>query len=484
MKTGYTFMQGDKGIVFRIIVNELDFASPITAKIVFHRSNGTSVESAASYTGNVVSYTTLGNEFAVPGLVVADVKFYSGDTQRVSTASFLFNVTEDTMDGVGGGTAGYSDELEVLSAAFQETLEDYIEAFGDVGAIHPAGDWDNATAYNVLDVVWYNGASWLAKLASTNQTPADGSAYWQKFVSGSAAEISYDNTSSGLTADDVQEAVDELASEKQDKNLSTPITVDGTSKSTVETALSGINTYADKIDGNVDAVVNVYGAKNLLPNGLTTLVESGVTLTVNADKSITASGTASATTAKTICELTSAQLPADTYIASRGTTDPAVRIGIDGYNNGVWAKSILYQAFTDNDVISVDYNGYNSVRVVIEIISGTDLTIPLTVYPMIRDSRITDPTYVPYAMTNRELTDNSPKTVSGTATTDASGNIALGIAVDKSIICIRKIETTATDIMIMPYVYGTSQWLAHCAHANTSQTVENGTAVSYEITYI
>ena len=182
IRTGYTFVQGDKGISFRIIVNELDFAST-SAKIVFHRANGTSVESAASYAGNVVSYTTLGNEFAVPGIVVADVKFYDGDTQRVSTASFIFNVNEDTLDGLGGGTAGYSDELEVLreqleeeSELFSETLQEYIDAFGDVGAIHPAGDWNGITDYHVLDLVWHNGASWLAKLASTNQTPQAGSA--------------------------------------------------------------------------------------------------------------------------------------------------------------------------------------------------------------------------------------------------------------------------------------------------------------------
>ena len=32
-------------------------------------------------------------------------------------------------------------------------------------------------------------------------------------------------------------------------------------------------------------------------------------------------------------------------------------------------------------------------------------------YPMIRDARITDPTYVPYAMTNRELTEYTKRTI-------------------------------------------------------------------------
>jgi hypothetical protein len=46
----------------------------------------------------------------------------------------------------------------------------------------PRGNWDAGTAYVVSDLVNYAGSAWVALQASTNQTPADGSAYWQLFI--------------------------------------------------------------------------------------------------------------------------------------------------------------------------------------------------------------------------------------------------------------------------------------------------------------
>lgn len=174
VKTGYTFKSGDKGITFNIAVTEMD-PTGTSAKIAFHRANGTSVEAALSGQGPTYSYTILGNEFAVPGIVVADVKFYQSTTQRVSTASFVFNVINDTLDGLGGGTAGYSDELETLSAA----MEGYIEAFGNLGPINPRGAYNASTAYEPADCVSYNSNSWLCIQPCTGVTPSEG-AYWQQ----------------------------------------------------------------------------------------------------------------------------------------------------------------------------------------------------------------------------------------------------------------------------------------------------------------
>ena len=48
----------------------------------------------------------------------------------------------------------------------------------------PKGEWDASTAYTRLDVVLYNGSSWVAIADSTGQVPADGSTYWQLLASG------------------------------------------------------------------------------------------------------------------------------------------------------------------------------------------------------------------------------------------------------------------------------------------------------------
>ena len=210
VKTGYTFKTGDKGAQLKITVEGLDYSST-TAKIVFKRSNGTSVERSIAAANNVYVHTIQGTELAVPGIVVADVKFYQS-SNRVSTASFIFMVIDDTMDGLGTGTAGYSDTLayyqqEMLAAIanlqaqsaaynaslasfntqFQQQLNNYIAQFGNVGTFKPKGTYNASTTYKPLDFVYYNGASWVCRVQCTGQTPADGT-YWQELVDATTFE--------------------------------------------------------------------------------------------------------------------------------------------------------------------------------------------------------------------------------------------------------------------------------------------------------
>ena len=51
-------------------------------------------------------------------------------------------------------------------------------------AMVPKGEWDATTAYTRLDVVLYNGSSWVAIQDSTGQAPASGSTYWQLLARG------------------------------------------------------------------------------------------------------------------------------------------------------------------------------------------------------------------------------------------------------------------------------------------------------------
>ena len=177
--TGAEFKAGDKGFTINMDVRELD-PTGMTPKIAFYRSNGTSVESSAvTNVGNIFSYTLLGNELAVPGIVVADLKFYDGDDQRISSASFLFTAIADTLDGLGGGTESYSDELEQLSEEFEETLQEYKDAFGEVGVINPKGDYDSSEEYVAFDLVSYQGSSWVCREGCQGETPSTSSSYWQ-----------------------------------------------------------------------------------------------------------------------------------------------------------------------------------------------------------------------------------------------------------------------------------------------------------------
>lgn len=199
VKTAYTFKQGDKGITLNIATSGLA-TSGTTAHIVFKRSNGTSVEAElANQSGPNYSYVTLGNEFAVPGVVVADLKLYDGDTQRVSTASFIFHVIGDTLDGIGGGTAGYSDTLEQIKEQleeasddldegiqeFEDTLQEYKDKFGEVGPVNPRGDYDADEDYALFDLVSYQGSCYLCREDCKGETPSSNSSYWQLYAEGS-----------------------------------------------------------------------------------------------------------------------------------------------------------------------------------------------------------------------------------------------------------------------------------------------------------
>ncbi len=47
--------------------------------------------------------------------------------------------------------------------------------------IMPKGNWNAATEYEMLDLVYHNGTSWLSKKTHTGIEPTDANAdYWQK----------------------------------------------------------------------------------------------------------------------------------------------------------------------------------------------------------------------------------------------------------------------------------------------------------------
>ena len=160
----------------------------------------------------------------------------------------------------------------------------------------------------------------------------------------------------------------------------------------------------------------VLGAKNLFPLSLESIktnnsvgtwnnnvytITNGtktITFTVNSDLSISISGTA----------------PSDTQVqlAIRGQNQTVLNTGTYIMNGAIGASSSTFYVYaTDGSkYFSDEGNG-----VTISLVSQTSLGIALfvkanvavstTIKPMIRLASDTDPTYQPYAMTNRELTD-------------------------------------------------------------------------------
>ena len=145
----------------------------------------------------------------------------------------------------------------------------------------------------------------------------------------------------------------------------------------------------------IEAIVNVYGSKNLLPNNATTQTLNGITFTVNSDGSITANGTA--TSQAVIYVTQSLSLPQSTYVLSGCPSDG----GANTYymvakNRNVW----LFPSDVGDGAILV-----NTPITDVAISIRASYTANNVVFkPMIRDARIQDDTYVPYAMTNKDIT--------------------------------------------------------------------------------
>ena len=144
---------------------------------------------------------------------------------------------------------------------------------------------------------------------------------------------------------------------------------------------------------------NVLGAKNILPNIAETKTVGGVTRTANADGSITLNGTS---TGWGQSDVLKGLLPKGTYKISIGTPLPS----------NVWAT--LRNEDTSTSILNIG-NGSSTVEGSFTLSSDTNVKLfcgieggvtvnNLTFYPMLRLASIQDDTYVPYSMTNREMT--------------------------------------------------------------------------------
>ena len=164
---------------------------------------------------------------------------------------------------------------------------------------------------------------------------------------------------------------------------------------------------------------NVYGAKNLVPFPYndTTKAEDGLTFTDNGDGSVTINGTSSRASGYTYFVFSERQdgdliLPIGDYtysmeIVSGSITSGEVKALVEKYN-GVpgtsdgWAvvETLTNASVSSNFSLSAERN----MAVLIRIKFGASLS-NLRIRPMIRLACIKDDTYVMYAKTNKEITD-------------------------------------------------------------------------------
>ena len=130
-ETGWRIKQGDFGdceIIFRVVNNGVDmYDAEITPEIVFRRADGASIISTMTPNDGTYKYTFVGNELAVPGPTLVDVK-YTDSEGRISTASCRFTVVEDTIGYDPSGASTYNNPVSVLIREAVGAAEESIDS--------------------------------------------------------------------------------------------------------------------------------------------------------------------------------------------------------------------------------------------------------------------------------------------------------------------------------------------------------------------
>ena len=215
-----------------------------------------------------------------------------------------------------------------------------------------------------------------------------------------AAAIDYDNTTSGMAADNVQDAIDEI---------DTDIETIGNTVGTQGTAIAGLQTQNTSQQNEIDYTINT-GAKNIVINTAdASRTLNNVTWTKNDDGSMTANGTSSGVSAVRIVGVQGSSsyanavpIPRGTYTVSASGFDLTryrFALGFFADENATRETINIYNepyTFTVNsDTARYDFSCVIALSG--EVMSGE------TWYPMIRPAVISSATYEPYAPSNREL---------------------------------------------------------------------------------
>lgn len=347
-------VQGDTGRTLKCVVADYAFTGAETVSLMclrpdktVYRYDGTvdTSDNSANFDLNVA-----GGALTQAGVVAAQVITV---LNGAIVASFAINVI---VHEVVGGEATEEDITFLMQ--LQEQLNEWIaDAQTDVdGIIADAQELIEEMVESMDEHFIPVAVTWAEYQALPDDKYTNGKIY---FITDRGAEVDastvpYDHTTSGLTATNVQDAIDEI---------------------------EGRELFVQDIP-----------SKNLLPNTATTQTLSGITFTVNDDGSITANGTATAQAYLTV-----------------GSISNLGQVILSGCPEGGGDTTYFLTTRTTSYTQQYDYGTgvtiNNTVAEQVQIIIRSGVTVSNLVFrPMIRLASIEDDTYVPYAKTNVELT--------------------------------------------------------------------------------
>lgn len=211
---------------------------------------------------------------------------------------------------------------------------------------------------------------------------------------------------------------------------------------TVEDALGALSTNK-ATQAEVDVLIE-NGAINLLRNNATTNTIQGVTFTVNDDGTVTANGTATADAELTL------NINSPSAIQGLETGNYKLSGCPSGGGSGTYrlfAKGTSNSYYNDDGAgVAISNDGIRYVRILV----GNGVTVSNLVFKPMVTAPSYNGDYVPYAMTNKQLTDNKADKVSGAtnnnlASLDTNGNL-VDSGVSKNYVLRRSPNsTTAVD---------------------------------------
>ena len=221
----------------------------------------------------------------------------------------------------------------------------------------------------------------------------------------SAKDTTYDaatTTTAGLMSKDDKKKLDGMDAIVVDDSISTTSTNAIQNKAVglkfqgVDSEISGINSALTAKTAEIAMIVNEYGSKNLAdPSLIFNATVNGVTRNNNGDGSITYSGTSTVTHPIYLPLIETPNLGKGMYIF---TPNPMIDAT---YTYQIYKNGVYWNNYALTQTIEITEAGKYSFGVAIK----SNATISNTFKPMLRYAAIKDDTYVPYAMTNRELTE-------------------------------------------------------------------------------
>jgi hypothetical protein len=343
---------------------------------VVESGNHNAVESDAVYNSEQEIYEVMGKMGAknlLPNIATSESYASSGTVTKNVNGSLTINGTFDAVTTIN------IDYLNGLSNAVFDVTDligtDIVVTF-----------LDTAVSGITLEVGYFNSAGTRISLEGGVSTKAN-----ITFPAGAVKSATYLRIASGTYDNVTVYPMMQLASD-------TDNTYEPYAKTNQE-----LTAENEALTNQTDDIVNVLGAKNLLPFPYynTSKTQDGITWTVNSDGSISASGTATANSFFRITQDSDLSIYNNTILSGC----PA--------NGEMWSKWALYlsgnkdgQSVTKIDVgsgvliedIPAGYSG----GLYAKVINGQ--TVNFTFKPMIRLASIVDNTYEPYSMTNKEMT--------------------------------------------------------------------------------